>query len=163
AHLHYVLFMSSVFGIFGAIYYWFPKMFGRMMDERLGKIHFVLTFIAANCTFFPMHILGVGLHMRRIFDPTLYPFLQHMQWINQFITVSAITLGLSQLIFLYNFAVSLFRGEKAGRNPWKSNTLEWTAPSPPPHGNFEQVPLVVRGPYEYSSPGAEDDWLPQAP
>jgi cytochrome c oxidase subunit 1 len=161
AHIHYVLFASSLFGIFGGIYYWFPKMFGRMMNEKWGKIHFALTFIAGNCTFYPMHILGIGGHMRRIMDPTIYQYLQPMQPINQFISISAFVLGASQLIFLVNFFYSLFWGPKAGRNPWHSNTLEWTAPSPPPHGNFEHPPLVYRGPYEYNMPGARDDYLPQ--
>jgi cytochrome c oxidase subunit 1 len=161
AHLHYVLFASSLFGIFAGIYYWFPKMFGRMMNEKWGKVHFVLTFIAGNCTFYPMHILGIGGHMRRIMDPEAYPFLRHFQPMNQFISISAFVLGASQLIFLVNFFYSLFWGPKAGRNPWHSNTLEWTAPSPPPHGNFETPPLVYRGPYEYNTPGAKEDYLPQ--
>jgi cytochrome c oxidase subunit 1 len=161
AHLHYVLFMSSVFGIFAGIYYWFPKMFGRMMNEKWGKVHFVLTFVASNCTFFPMHILGCGGHMRRIYDPTIYPWLDNFQSLNTFMSISAIVLGFSQFIFVANFAYSLFWGPKAGRNPWNSNTLEWTAPSPPPHGNFETTPIVYRGPYEYNVPGLQEDHLPQ--
>jgi cytochrome c oxidase subunit 1 len=161
AHLHYVLFMSSVFGIFAGIYYWYPKMFGRMMNDTWGKVHFALTFIAANCTFFPMHILGAGGHMRRIYDPTIYPWLQHFQPLNTFMSISALVLGAAQIIFLVNFFVSLFRGPKAGPNPWKSNTLEWTAPSPPPHGNFLETPVVYRGPYEYSLPDFREDYLPQ--
>lgn len=161
AHLHYVLFMSSVFGIFGGIYYWFPKMFGRMMNETWGKVHFVLTFIFANCAFFPMHILGTGLHMRRIYDPTQYEFLKPLQPMNQFISINALLLGVTQFIFLGNFFYSLFRGPKADRNPWHSNTLEWTAPSPPGHGNFETLPIVYHGPYEYGAPGIEADYLPQ--
>jgi cytochrome c oxidase subunit 1 len=161
AHLHYVLFMSSLLGIFGGIYYWFPKMFGRMMNDRWGKVHFFLTFILANCTFYPMHIIGTGLHMRRIYDPLAYEFLKPMQPLNEFMSISAILLGLSQLIFFANFFWSLFKGPKAERNPWKSNTLEWTAPSPPPHGNFETIPVVHRGPYEYAAPDREDDYFPQ--
>jgi cytochrome c oxidase subunit I len=161
AHLHYVLFMSSVFGIFAGIYYWYPKMFGRMMNDTWGKVHFALTFIAANCTFFPMHILGAGGHMRRIYDPTIYPWLQSFQPLNTFMSISALVLGAAQIIFLINFFVSLFRGPKAGPNPWKSNTLEWTAPSPPPHGNFLETPVVYRGPYEYSLPDFREDYLPQ--
>jgi cytochrome c oxidase subunit 1 len=161
AHLHYVLFMSSIFGIFGAIYFWFPKMFGRMLNETWGKVHFALTFIFSNCTFFPMHIIGLGGHPRRYYDPTLYRFLDNFQVLNVFMTCSAILLGLTQLIFLVNFFGSLFFGKKAERNPWHSNTLEWTAPSPPPHGNFGDLPIVRRGPYEYSSPESEADFLPQ--
>jgi cytochrome c oxidase subunit I len=161
AHLHYVLFMSSIFGVFAAIYFWFPKMFGRMMNERWGKVHFALTFLFANCTFFPMHIIGIAGEPRRYYDSTLYNTWEHLQPLNQFMTVSAILLGFSQFIFVANFAVSLFRGKVAGRNPWHSNSLEWTTPSPAPHGNFEQTPVVRRGPYEYGLPGAEADYLPQ--
>jgi len=162
AHIHYVLFMSSIFGIFGGIYYWFPKMFGRLMNEKWGKIHFALTFLFSNCTFFPMHIIGIAGHPRRYYDSTLYRFLDNVQPINQFMTISALLLGLAQIIFLVNFFWSLFRGAKAGANPWHSNTLEWTAPSPPPHGNFVQTPIVRRGPYEYGNPEIEEDYEPQA-
>ena len=154
-------FGGSVFGIFAAIYFWLPKMFGRMMNETLGKIHFWPTFIAFNCTFFPMHILGVGGHMRRIYNPMQYEFLHPLQPINVFITISAFALGLAQVPFVINFFWSLFAGPKAEVNPWEANTLEWTAPSPPPHGNFIDVPTVYRGPYEYSSPEVKEDWLPQ--
>jgi cytochrome c oxidase subunit I len=161
AHIHYVVFGGSVFGIFAAIYFWFPKMFGRMMNETLGKIHFWPTFIAYNCTFFPMHILGVGGHMRRIYNPMQYDFLRPLQPINVFITISAICLGLAQIPFAINFFWSMFAGKKATENPWDANTLEWTAPSPPPHGNFGDLPTVYRGPYEYSSPEVKEDFLPQ--
>jgi cytochrome c oxidase subunit 1 len=162
AHIHYVLFMSSMFGIFGGITFWFPKMFGRMMDERWGKIHFIITFIAANCTFYPMHILGVGGVPRRYYMPVgEFAWLSHLQPINTFISVSAFVMGFAQFIFVANMVYSLFWGPKAERNPWKSNSLEWTAPSPPPHGNYEIPPVVVRGPYEYSVPGMEEDYLPQ--
>jgi cytochrome c oxidase subunit I len=161
AHLHYVLFTSSLFGIFAGIYFWFPKMFGRRMNETLGKIHFTGTFIAGNCTFFPMHILGAAGHMRRITDPLQYVWLRDLQPLNQFISVNAFCLGTIQIFFLVNFFYSLFWGQKVDRNPWHSNTLEWAAPSPPPHGNFEQTPIVYRGPYEYASPESEEDYLPQ--
>ena len=160
AHFHYVV-AGIIFALFAAVYYWFPKMFGRMMNERLGKIHFVLTYIFFNGAFFPMHFLGVAGHMRRIYNPTQYEFLQPMQHWNVFITVSALILGASQIFFLYNFVSSLVAGKKAERNPWQANTLEWTAASPPPHGNFEAQPVVYRGPYEYSSPEVKEDWLPQ--
>jgi cytochrome c oxidase subunit 1 len=163
AHIHYVLFGGSLMGVFAAIYYWFPKMFGRMMNERLGKIHFFLTFIFFNGAFFPMHILGVGGMMRRIYDPTYYEFLKPLQPINQFITINAILLGAVQLILAFNFFWSIWRGSKAERNPWRANTLEWSAPTPVPHGNWgDQMPAVYRGPYEYSSPEVtEEDYLPQ--
>lgn len=160
AHFHYVV-AGIIFGMFAALYYWFPKIFGRMMNETLGKVHFALTYIFFNCAFFPMHFLGVGGHMRRIYNPLQYEFLHDMQWWNVFITMSAFCLGLSQLIFFVNFVWSLIAGKKADKNPWEANTLEWTAPSPPGHGNFETTPTVYRGPYEYSSPLVKEDWLPQ--
>ena len=160
AHFHYVV-AGIIFGMFAALYYWFPKIFGRMMNETLGKVHFALTYIFFNCAFFPMHFLGVGGHMRRIYNPLQYEFLHDMQWWNVFITMSAFCLGLSQLIFFINFIWSLIAGKKADKNPWEANTLEWTAPSPPGHGNFETTPTVYRGPYEYSSPLVQEDWLPQ--
>jgi len=160
AHFHYVV-AGIIFALFAAVYYWFPKMFGRMINEPLGKIHFVLTYIFFNGVFFPMHFLGVAGHMRRIYNPTQYEFLQPLQHWNVFITISAFILGASQILFLVNFFWSLFAGKKAERNPWQSNTLEWVAASPPPHGNFEVQPVVYRGPYEYSSPEVKEDWLPQ--
>jgi cytochrome c oxidase subunit 1 len=161
AHLHYVLFMSSIFGIFAGIYFWYPKMFGRLMNETWGKVHFVLTFLFSNGTFYPMHIIGVGGHPRRYYDSTGYDVFAHLQPLNQFMTICAILLGLTQLIFVANFFLSLFWGKKADRNPWHSNSLEWSAPSPPPHGNFEHTPIVYRGPYEYGHPETESDYLPQ--
>jgi cytochrome c oxidase subunit 1 len=161
AHLHYVLFSSSLHGIFAGIYYWFPKMFGRLMNERWGKIHFALTFIAGNCVFFPMHILGTALLRRRIADITQSTHEAALLGLNQFISISAFVLGAVQIIFVINFFYSLFRGPVAGRNPWKSNTLEWSAPSPPPHGNFEVEPIIYRGPYEYGALDVEEDYLPQ--
>lgn len=161
AHIHYVLFGGSLFAIFAAIVYWFPKMFGRMMNERLNQIHFVLTFVLFNLTFFPMHEVGNAGMMRRIYDYTQYPHLEQLQPTNEFISVCAFLLFASQLIFAANFIWSLFRGEKAERNPWNANSLEWAAPSPPPHGNFAETPVVYRGPYEYSVPDADEDFLPQ--
>lgn len=160
-HIHYVLFGGSMFAVFAGIYYWYPKMFGRMMSNRLGIIHFVFTFIFFNCTFFPMHILGIGGMMRRIYDATQYAHLVHFQPINVFITLSAFGLGLAQIIFLVNFFGSLIWGKKADRNPWESNTLEWTTSSPAPHGNFETIPVVHRWPYDYSLPQSKADWVSQ--
>ncbi len=161
AHIHYVLFGGSLFAIFAAVTYWYPKMFGRMMNATLGKIHFWLTFLFYNLTFFPMHNLGISGHMRRIYDPSQYEFLQPLAPLNRFITVSALLLLAVQIPFVVNFIMSWFNGEKAAENPWDANGLEWTVPSPPPHGNFAKVPTVYRGPYEYSSPLVEDDFLPQ--
>ncbi len=163
-HIHYVLFGGSTFAIFAAIYYWFPKMFGRMMNERLGLIHFFLTFIFFNGTFFLMHIIGMHGHPRRIADPTIYPFLRGSgtAGMNVFMTYNAFLLGLTQIIFAFNFLYSLVAGPKAPLNPWHANTLEWTTvTSPPPHYNFERIPTVYHAPYEYSVPGVEEDFLPQ--
>lgn len=160
AHFHYVV-AGIIFAMFAALYYWFPKMFGRMLHEPLGKVHFALTYLFFNCAFFPMHFLGVAGHMRRIANPMQYEFLQGMQWWNQFITYSAFLLFLSQIPFVVNFLWSLRAGRVAESNPWRANTLEWSAPSPPGHGNFATPPIVYRGPYEYSSPHVTADWLPQ--
>ncbi len=232
AHIHYVVFGGSVFAIFAGITYWFPKMFGRMMNQSLGNVHFWLTFVFFNLTFFPMHILGVGGHMRRIYNPMQYEFLQDLQPINIMITLSALGLGLAQIVFAMNFFASLWRwnaawfrtlakvvtsaivgligyrliviaaqglvlepepvglgvrtlagivffvffatiylylnrtmgelGAAGPQNPWDANTLEWVAPTPVPHGNFgPSLPVVQRGPYEYSVPQESDDWAPQ--
>ncbi len=162
AHLHYVLFGGSLFALFGAITYWYPKMFGRMMNEGWGKVHFWLTFVFYNCTFFPMHTLGMAGHMRRIYDPTQYDFLKPYQPMNEFITISAFCLFAVQIIFFVNFWWSLFKGKRADQNPWQDNGLEWTLPAPAPHGNWETVPTVYRGPYEFSSPLVQEDYLPQS-
>ena len=162
AHIHYVLFGGSLFALFGAITFWYPKMFGRMMSERLGKIHFWLTLIFFNLVFFPMHTLGIGGMMRRIYDPTQYPHLDMQQDLNRIVSLFAFALVATQFIFAFNFFYSMFRGKKAGMNPWRANSLEWTVPSPPPHGNFERMPVVHRGPYEYSHPDAPDDFWPQS-
>ncbi|HKJ88701.1 MAG TPA: cbb3-type cytochrome c oxidase subunit I, partial [Gammaproteobacteria bacterium] len=137
AHIHYVLFGGSLFAIFAGITYWYPKMFGRMFSARLGKIHFWLTLVFYNLVFFPMHNLGLHGHMRRIYDPTQYPFLAPLQPINEFISVSAFLLVATQLIFAFAFFWSIWKGKEAGPNPWRANSLEWTTGSPPPHGNFQ--------------------------
>ncbi len=162
AHFHYVLFGSTLMGVFGAIFFWYPKMFGRMMNETLGKLHFFFTFLGLNGTFFPMHMLGVAGMPRRYADPYLHPYLEHLMPMNQFMTYSAILMGFAQFILLYNMVHSYFKGPKVGRNPWNANGLEWVAPSPPGHGNFDELPIVYRGPYEYSDPRhAEKDHLMQ--
>jgi heme/copper-type cytochrome/quinol oxidase subunit 1 len=163
AHIHYVLFGGSTFGIFAAIYFWYPKMFGRMMNENLGRIHFVLSYIFFNCTFFAMHILGLQGMPRRVADYTDYTLWAHLKPMNQFITISAFCLMLSQIPFVINFLGSWIWGPKAPNNPWNATTLEWTdAASPPGHGNFETIPVVYHGPYEYSSPVVAEDWLAQS-
>ncbi len=160
-HLHYVLFGGSLFGTFAGITFWFPKMFGRMMSDRLGKLHAILTFVLFNTTIFPMFILGMGGMPRRIYDWSQYAYLAHMGPINRMISVSAFCLLATQTFFVVNFFWSLFRGKPAGDNPWEATTLEWATSSPPPHGNFAQTPTVYHGPYEYSVPGRKQDWLPQ--
>ena len=162
AHIHYVLFTGTLFGVFAGVYYWFPKMFGRMMNERLGSWHFWLTFIFGNGTFFLMHVVGAGGMQRRIADPMYYDNLHKWSFMNQFMTVCAFGLFLSQIPFLVNFFWSLGGGPKAGRNPWKANSLEWETTSPAPHGNFgDTIPTVHRGPYEFASPDSDEDYLPQ--
>ncbi len=161
AHFHYTLFSITVLGGFAGLYYWFPKMFGRMLHDTLGKIHFWLTIIFFNFAFIPMHLVGVGGMMRRIANPLQYEFLQPLQPLNVWITVSVIMLLIAQIPFVVNCVWSLVAGVRAEQNPWRANTLEWSAPSPPPHGNFAAVPVVYRGPYEYSLPGSAQDWLPQ--
>jgi cytochrome c oxidase subunit 1 len=163
AHFHLVMAIAPLFAAFGGLYYWFPKMFGRFMNETLGKAHFWITFIGTYCVFFPMHIIGVGGQMRRIYDPTQYGFLVPQQPVNVFITISAFILGAAQLIFLFNFFYSIFLGRATSeRNPWHATTLEWTAPSPPGHGNFgEALPTVHRWPFDFSVPGEKQDFVPQ--
>lgn len=161
AHFHYVLFGGTAMAVFGAIYFWFPKMFGRMMNEPLGKIHFLLTFLFMNGTFFTMHILGAVGFPRRLADPYHYETFRHLLPMNQFMTICAILMVACQIFFIVNFFYSIFFGPKAGRNPWHANGLEWQAPSPPGHGNFDFQPIVYRGPYEYNSPEVDEDYYPQ--
>lgn len=161
AHFHYVLFAGTAMAVFGAIYFWFPKMFGRMMNETAGKLHFFLTFIFLNGTFFTMHILGTVGFPRRLADPYDYKTFEHLLGMNQFMSVCAILMVAVQVIFAVNFVYSMFKGRPVGRNPWGANSLEWSAPSPPGHGNFDFQPIVYRGPYEYGSPEVATDYYPQ--
>ncbi len=156
AHFHYVLFGATLFGVFAGIQFWFPKMFGRMMNDTAQQVHFGLTFVGFNVTFFPMHLLGVAGMPRRYADPYLHPYLEHLLPMNQVMTWGAILMGFAQFILLANFAISIFYGKRCGKNPWNANGLEWVAPSPPGHGNFEEIPVCYRGPYEYASPLVED-------
>jgi cytochrome c oxidase subunit 1 len=161
AHFHYVLFAGTAMGVFGAIYFWFPKMFGRMMNDSWGKVHFLLTFIFLNCVFYPMHILGMVGFPRRLADPYHYQTFSHLLWLNQFMSICAILMVATQIIFVVNFFYSIFFGPRAPRNPWHANSLEWQAPSPPGHGNFDFQPVIYRGPYEYGSPEVDTDYYPQ--
>jgi cytochrome c oxidase subunit I len=162
AHIHYVLFGGSLFAIFAGITFWYPKMFGRIMNPLLGKIHFVGSFIFYNLAFWPMHNLGLQGMMRRIYDPNQYAFLEHLQPLNQFISWSVFALAAFQVVFFVNFIISMKIGKEAGPNPWRANSLEWAIPSPPPHGNFERMPTVYRGAYEYSHPDAAEDFILQS-
>jgi cytochrome c oxidase subunit 1 len=149
AHIHYVLFGGSLFTIFAGVYYWFPKMTGRMYDERLGRLHFWLTFVFFNLTFAPMHIIGVQGMPRRVYD-----YADKFATWNLVISLCAFVLGLSTLIFAYNMVASWRGGPRAAANPWRALTLEWQVSSPPPIFNFDAIPTVVGGPYEYGVPGA---------
>ena len=150
AHIHYVLFGGSVFTIFAGAYYWFPKMTGRMYDERLGKWHFWTTFVSFNATFAPMHLIGIQGMPRRVADYST----QFATW-NLIISIASFVLGLSTLIFVYNMIVSWRGGPKAAANPWRALTLEWQVSSPPPIYNFDTLPTIIGGPYEYGVPGAQ--------
>ena len=160
-HLHYVLFGGSLFGAFAGVTFWYPKMFGRSLNEKLGKLHFWLTFILFNAVMFPMFGLGLRGMPRRIYDYTQYSGLADLEGINRMMSVAAFCLFATQLIFALNFVMSLSKGKKAGENPWEATTLEWLTPSPPPHGNFTRPLQVTCGPYEYSVPGMRRDWRMQ--
>ena len=162
AHFHLVMGSASFFGLLAGIYHWFPKMFGRMMNEKLGYVHFWLSFIGIYLVFFPMHYIGISGFPRRYYSFTNFDAFSQMGDLNSFISIAAIITFIAQFIFLYNFFNSMIRGKKAGKNPWKSNTLEWTTPVLPGHGNWPgKVPTVYRWPYDYSKPGAKDDFIPQ--
>jgi cytochrome c oxidase subunit 1 len=161
-HFHIVMGMSAIFGMFAGVYQWFPKLFGRMMNTNLGYVHFWLTIIAGYGVFFPMHFLGLAGAPRRYYSYSDYPMFEDLVDLNQFVTFFALLGGFAQLIFLYNFFYSIFYGQKAVQNPWRSNTLEWTTPVKSIHGNWDgPIPEVHRWPYDYSKPGFEEDYVPQ--
>jgi cytochrome c oxidase subunit 1 len=162
-HFHYVVAPGTVMAFFAGIYYWFPKATGRKMNEMLGKAHFWLTFIGMNGVFMPMFWVGLAGVSRRLYDGgASYAHAQHVLWLNGVSSYSAWFMGLAQLLFIINFFWSIRGGEKTDKNPWHSTTLEWEAPSPPPHGNFLTDPVVYRGPYDYSPRGYSSDFRPQA-
>ncbi len=161
AHFHYTFFPITIVGFYAGITYWFPKMFGRMLNDTLGKIHFWGTIIPFNVIFLMLFVVGAAGTHRRIPDFTQFPDLAVWQDWQVVATYAALVMFGFQLVFIYNFVVSLIRGPKAEKNPWKANTLEWTADSPPPHGNWKELPTVYRGPYEYSVPGRDKDYWPQ--
>ena len=163
AHFHLVMGVASIFGMFAATYFWFPKMFGRMMNESLGKFHFWVTFIGVYAIFVPFHAMGMVGMPRRYAQFGEYEFLKNTHGLVLFVTVAAIITAVVQLVFYFNFFWSMFKGKKAGENPWEATTLEWTIPSPPPHDNFAGiVPEVYRGPYEFAVPGAAKDYTMQS-
>ena len=149
AHIHFVLFGGSVFTIFAGIYHWFPKMTGRMYDEKLGRVHFYLTLVGMLGTFVPMHWVGMEGMPRRVADYAA----QFGDW-NLMISISSFILGIAQLVFIYNMVVSWKWGPRATANPWRAKTIEWQVSSPPPIFNFDEIPRVVGGPYEFGVPGA---------
>ena len=162
AHFHIVMGMSAIFGMFAGIYHWFPRMYGRMMNTKLGYAHFWITFICAFGVFFPMHYIGLAGAPRRYYDYSNFPMFNGVVDLNILITFFAITGGLAQILFTYNFFNSIWRGQKAVQNPWKSNTLEWTSPVEHIHGNWPgAIPEVHRWPYDYSKPGKAEDWVSQ--
>lgn len=168
AHFHVVMGLSSIFGMFAGVYHWFPKMFGRMMNARLGYAHFWLTMIGGYGVFIPMHFIGLGGAPRRYYDYSIYDTFnptasQMMLDLNWLITIFAIIGAAAQFFFIFNFFYSIFRGPIAPLNPWKSTTLEWTTPTiVPGHGNWPgEIPEVHRWPYDYSKPGWDEDFVPQ--
>lgn len=161
-HFHYVVAPGTIFALFAGIYYWYPKVTGRQMNSFLGKLHFWPSFILMNGIFFPMLIQGMAGLSRRLYDQTIYAHGKAVQPISELISWSAWILALCQLPFIFNFFYSIWKGKKVtSDNPWEGTTLEWAAPSPPPHGNFIHPPEVYRGPYEYSVPGNSEDYSPQ--
>jgi cytochrome c oxidase subunit 1 len=167
AHFHIVMGMSAVFGMFAGVYHWFPKMYGRMMNTRLGYAHFWITLVGAYGVFFPMHFVGLAGAPRRYYDYSVYNdfdtnSFEMIMDLNVIVTMFAIMAALGQVLFLFNFFYSIYRGPKAVQNPWNSNTLEWTTPVEHIHGNWPgDLPTVHRWPYDYSKPGAENDFIPQ--
>jgi len=162
AHFHLVMGVTAVYGFLAGVYHWFPKMFGRMMSKKLGYLHFWITAVGAYGVFYPMHFTGLAGLPRRYYNNTSFPIFDDLADINVIITIFAIITGLGQFIFLYNFFNSIFNGEKATQNPWRSNTLEWTTPVEHIHGNWPgDIPEVHRWSYDYSKPGHDEDFVPQ--
>lgn len=162
AHFHIVMGMSAIFGMFAGVYHWFPRMYGRMMNTKLGYLHFWVTLVCAFGVFFPMHFVGLAGAPRRYYQYTEFPWFEQSMDLNVIITWFAIIGALVQFVFIFNFFYSIWRGQKAVQNPWRGNTLEWTAPVEHIHGNWPgAIPEVHRWPYDYSKPGAEEDFIPQ--
>jgi cytochrome c oxidase subunit 1 len=173
AHFHYVVAPGSLFALFAGVYFWYPKMTGRKMNEFWGRVHFWGSFVFMNLVFMPMFAQGIKGMIRRMSDGGVNYSAAHVPGVidtlpnsimelNWWIFAAAVGLGLSQIPFIINVFASIWTGEKVGTNPWEATTLDWHTPTPPPHGNFPSEPHIVRGPYEYSAPGHEHDFLPQA-
>jgi cytochrome c oxidase subunit 1 len=164
-HFHLIMASALLLALFAATTFWFPKMFGRMLNETLGRLHFWATFVPLNLVFFGQLLIGYQGMQRRLYDPSVYDFLKPLLPLNRMISHAAYVLGAAQLVFVLNVFWSLARGARASANPWEVGTLEWTVASPPPHHNFDQIPVVVRGPHELGHPDAKQlgrDWLGQA-
>lgn len=162
AHFHLVMGISALYGMFAGIYHWYPKMFGRMLNKNMGYVHFWVTTVCAYGVFFPMHFIGLAGLPRRYYTNTNFPLFDELQNVNVLITTFALVGGAFQLVFLYNFFSSIFYGKRTIQNPWRSTTLEWTAPIEHIHGNWHgAIPEVHRWPYDYSKPGHDDDFVPQ--
>jgi cytochrome c oxidase subunit 1 len=176
AHFHYVVAPGTIFGLFAGLYYWYPKITGRKMNEFWGRVHFVCSLIFMNLVFMPMFAQGMAGMLRRMSDgganysaavnsrggaEVIGGLSNNMMSLHVWILWAAIALGIAQIPFIINFFWSIKHGEKVDDNPWQSTTLEWQTPTPPPHGNFTHVPHVYRGPYEYSVPGHATDFTPQ--
>jgi cytochrome c oxidase subunit 1 len=164
AHFHMVMGVAPILVVFGAIYHWYPKITGRMLNEAMGQFHFWVTFLGAYAIYLPMHYLGLLGVPRRYYEMGDVQFIPpSAQTLNALITVIALVVGFAQLVFLFNLAWSAFKGRLAGSNPWRATTLEWQTPETPPgHGNWgPKLPVVYRWAYDYSVPGAAQDFLPQ--
>nr|WP_198160639.1 cbb3-type cytochrome c oxidase subunit I [Pedobacter panaciterrae] len=162
AHFHLVMGSAAIFGMLAGVYHYFPKMFGRLMSSKLGYLHFWITFICAYLVFFPLHFLGLDGVPRRYYAFTEFEFMQKWVTVNILVTWSAIIAAMAQVAFLFNFFYSIFKGKVSSQNPWGANTLEWTTPVERLHGNWPgEIPTVYRWPYDYSKPGAEEDFIPQ--
>jgi cytochrome c oxidase subunit 1 len=162
AHFHLVMGISALYGMFAGVYHWFPRLYGRMLNKNLGYVHFWVSAICAYGVFFPMHFIGLAGLPRRYYTNTNFPLFDDLQNVNVLITTFALIGGIFQLVFLYNFFSSIFYGKKSVQNPWKSNTLEWTAPVEHIHGNWPgAIPEVHRWPYDYSNPAHDVDFVPQ--
>lgn len=162
AHFHLVMGSASFFGMIAGVYHWFPKMFGRMMDAKLGYIHFWLSFVGVYLVFFPLHYIGIAGFPRRYYSFTGFDAFKTFSDLHEFVSIAAIITFAAQFIFVFNFFYSIFKGRRATQNPWRSTTLEWTTPINPGHGNWVgEIPEVHRWPYDYSKPGAKEDFIPQ--